>query len=354
MKVLMMACSKQANQVMQRLKERWIEEEPDTQIICKVKCKALAEISEKMSVSECVKPYFQEVDAIIFLAATGIAVRSIAGCLEHKAKDPAVLVMDEKGKFCISLLSGHAGGANALTEKISKWMGAIPVVTTATDIEGKFAVDDFARIHHLVITDWKMAKEISVAVLEGQKIGMMRDGFLEEKVQKESFVLPKEVHYYEKEQEKDSVLEAYGIQISYKNKIKKAFQHTLQLIPKDLIIGIGCRKNMGKEKIMQAITTCCLEENICEEAICEIASIDLKKKEVGILEYCKEKQVPFITFSSEQLSVLEGCFSESDFVEQVTGVSNVCERSAVAAGGKLLISKKIYDGVTLAIARKDA
>ena len=119
---------------------------------------------------------FDHVDTIVFFAAAGIAVRSIAPCLNHKSVAPAVLVMDETGSFCISLLSGHMGGANELTQKLADWSGAVPVITTATDREGKFSLDDYARKHELVVTDWKLAKELSAAVLEGERIGLFVEG----------------------------------------------------------------------------------------------------------------------------------------------------------------------------------
>ena len=112
---------------------------------------------------------FKEFDALIFLCACGIAVRSIAPYIQSKATDPAVLVIDDKGKFVISLLSGHLGGANALTEKIAELFQAIPVITTATDTGKKFSPDSFAIANDLILTDLNSAKEIASAVLNGEK-----------------------------------------------------------------------------------------------------------------------------------------------------------------------------------------
>lgn len=104
---------------------------------------------------------FAQSDAIIFIGACGIAVRSIAPFVSSKKTDPAVVVIDEQGKFAISLLSGHIGGANELTEEISNLLHATPVITTATDINNKFAVDVFAKTNGCYISDMTMAKEIS-------------------------------------------------------------------------------------------------------------------------------------------------------------------------------------------------
>lgn len=352
MKILMIACSQNAYRLMQKLKEKWIGNVPDIDVICKTKCSSLPEYSMKQSVSECVAEYFAQVDAIVFLAAAGIAVRSIAPCIRHKSIDPAVLVIDETGKFCISLLSGHMGGANELAEQTADMIGAIPVITTATDREKKFAVDDYARRNDLAVTDWKLAKEISVSVLNGNQIGLCvdRNCVFNEDQLSEWNVDEDGITGKEEGCSKDIV---NGVQISYLQTIQPVFPVTLQLVPRLFVVGIGCRKNTSEERIAKAIEQCLVQKNIHSKAICAIASIDIKAQETGILSYCEKNRLPFLTYSPEKLRLVEGNYSESDFVEQVTGVSNVCERSAMAAAkGELICKKQIYDGVTVAIARK--
>lgn len=187
MTILMIACSRQAFGLMQTLKEQWEKHEKEQRLgrgggpqeirfICKVKCSSLPDISEEKMLTECVREGFENrADAIVFFCAAGIAVRTIAPFLRHKSVDPAVLVIDETGKFCISLLSGHVGGANELAERIGSLIGAVPVITTATDREQKFAVDDFARKNGLALTDWKLAKQVSAAILEGERIAISSD-----------------------------------------------------------------------------------------------------------------------------------------------------------------------------------
>ena len=114
---------------------------------------------------------FSDSDALIFIGATGIAVRSIAPYVASKKSDPAVLVVDECGKFVISLLSGHLGGANELALKTAEILEAIPVVTTATDLHHRFAVDVFAKKNNCNIFNMKAAKEVSAALLAGKKVG---------------------------------------------------------------------------------------------------------------------------------------------------------------------------------------
>jgi cobalt-precorrin 5A hydrolase len=123
------------------------------------------------------------------------------------------------------------------------------------------------------------------------------------------------------------------------------------LVPKIVVAGIGCKKNTEKSKIEFAIKTCLSEENIVFSSLALVASIDLKKDEKGIADFCESNDIPFVTYSAEELKSVEGDFTKSDFVESVTGVSNVCERSAVrASGGRLICKKKVYDGVTVALA----
>lgn len=118
---------------------------------------------------------FAACDGLIFIGAAGIAVRLIAPYLKDKLTDPAVIVVDEAGQFAISLLSGHVGGANRLTEWIAEILDAVPVVTTASDVQGRTAIDVWAVDHGLVLTDRKLAKEIAAALLDGETVGYFSD-----------------------------------------------------------------------------------------------------------------------------------------------------------------------------------
>ena len=118
---------------------------------------------------------FQRSDALIFVGACGITVRAIAPFVQDKFHDPAVLCVDEAGTFVIPILSGHVGGANRLAEFVAGGIGAVPVVTTATDVERKFAVDVFAKDHGLVITDRVLAKRISADILAEEPVGVFSD-----------------------------------------------------------------------------------------------------------------------------------------------------------------------------------
>lgn len=296
------------------------------------------------SLGEWTKEQFLNKDGIVFIGAAGIAVRAVAPFLAGKEKDPAVVVLDDTGKFSISLLSGHLGGANELAERAAVIAGGQAVITTATDNHGGFAVDLFAKKHGLAITDLKKAKEISAAVLKGEAVGFHSDFPVEGKLpQGLAMKGDCRVNFW----------------ITVKNKPEEAvLKESLRLVPRLLVLGIGCRKGISKEIIEKAVDQVFHRWNLSPEGLAACASIDLKKEEASICEYAAGKGIRFYTFSAQTLSETEGEFTGSSFVRQVTGVDNVCERAALACavklgGGKLLVKKQVSDGVTAAVAVRD-
>ncbi len=312
-----------------------------------VKSAAFAE-SIPFSVTEWAEMNFKNQDALVFVGAVGIAVRAVAPCLQTKTMDAAVLVLDERGNYCIPILSGHMGGANMLALFISERSPAVPVITTATDIQGKWAADVFAVKNKLVIKDMEKAKQISAKVLGGKKLLLLADA--EEMINEEQYIDCLEIR-------RSGQMEEAGVRtgavpdvyIGYT--IKKAPKKALCLIPRAVTAGIGCRKGTGKETICRAVEKALENAGIFRESLEAAASIDLKKNEPGLLDYCESVGIPFFTYSKEELLAMEGIFSGSEFVEQVTGVDNVCERSALlSSGGRLIMKKQVYDGVTVALA----
>lgn len=360
MKLMIISCSQKAYNLSKELKQK-LENEFDYEVISVVKCKELKQESIPESIPEFVGKWFYQIDAILFLCATGIAVRSIAPCIQHKSKDPAVVVMDEKGKYCISLLSGHMGGANRLAQIIAGEIGAVPVITTATDIEDKFSVDAFAKENNLAIENWKLAKDVSTAFLQEWPVGYispMGNGNLYPKDMNGESIFELIEKKLLKVADGSIITEAemeYNVSIDYERK-QYHEKKCLCLIPKVLILGIGCKKHTPLEKIEYAVRQCFLENHLYESAICKVASIDLKKEEAALKQFSAERKLPFVVFSSEELMAIEGSFTASPFVKRVTGVDNVCERSAIATcedtGGMLLVEKSSYDGVTIAVALK--
>ena len=289
--------------------------------------------------------HFQKDDGLIFVGACGIAVRSIAPQVASKKSDPAVLVVDECGQFVISLLSGHLGGANELSLKAAQILGAQPVVTTATDLHKQFAVDVFARKNGCEILFMKAAKEVSAALLAGESVGFYSEfplvgafpnGLTE--CDAEGIPLGGE-----------SVPEA-GVAVTIHPSCLP-FASTTQVVPPAVTLGMGCRKNKEADIIRREAENCLMESDIYRQAVGNLASISLKKDEPGLNALAEEWKIPFVTYTEEELKEVKGEFTPSAFVRTITGVENVCERSAVLASGNgSLIRKKTgREGVTTAL-----
>lgn len=279
-------------------------------------------------------PVFQWADAMVFVGACGIAVRSIAPYVKDKRTDPAVLVVDERGRFVISLLSGHIGGANALAVRVASSLGAVPVVTTATDVNGRFSVDAWAAENGLYIDGMAAAKAVSAAILEGP-VPLASD-----------FPIAGDLPPGVVPGESGPV----GVCISWQK--RKPFGQTVLLAPAVLHLGIGCRKGVSAETIAVLVDRVLAENGIHPKAVESVASIDLKKEEPGLLAFCAAKGWPIRFYTAQELAAVEGDFTPSAFVKSVTGVDNVCERAALKNAGRLLVRKTAGNGVTVALAVK--
>lgn len=279
---------------------------------------------------------FRSCDALIFIGSCGIAVRAIAPHIQSKTTDPAALVIDELGTYCIPLLSGHLGGANALASRLANALSAIAVITTATDINHVFAVDAWAKSQGLIIENPQRIKWISSRLLAGDTVKL-----------KSSIPIHGELPFGICIGDDD-----YDILISHRTRGR---QEALRLIPPAVVLGIGCKKGVDAQAIEKAFELMQGRANCHPLAVCKVCSIDLKADEPGILEFCKQHKLPFETFSTAQLNGLDGSFSSSTFVKSVTGVDNVCERSAVCGcgeGGRLIAQKNAGNGITMALAMR--
>ncbi|RGX55970.1 cobalamin biosynthesis protein CbiG [Anaerotruncus sp. AF02-27] len=278
---------------------------------------------------------FGESDGIIFVGAAGIAVRAIAPHVKDKLTDPAVLSVDERANFVIPLLSGHMGGANKLARELAECLDATPVITTATDLNGRFAVDVWAKEQNLAICERENAKAVSVALLDGNAVGFCSDFVVES-------ALPQGLTMAE-----DGPL---GICVSFSGR-DEPFLRTLHLVPRIVTLGVGCRKDVAPEVFEEAILVLLSQNDLSVQAVREVATIDLKAREPCILAFCEKYRLPLCTASAGTLGALEGSFSGSAFVKGAVGVDNVCERAAVLiSGGNLLMRKQSRNAVTAAAA----
>ena len=276
--------------------------------------------------------HFPQNDGLIYVGAAGIAVRAIAPHLQSKTTDPAVVVVDECARYAIPILSGHLGGANDLARAIGRVCGALPVLTTATDVNGVFAVDEWAKRQNCRILNPERIKTVSAKLLAGGTVTVQSAWPIAGQP-------PRNVHQGENSGA-DVLLD-----------IHPSPGEVLHLVPRIAVLGVGCKKNVSSQALEAALAAFLTGAGVCEQAISAVASIDLKKEELGLLSFCAAHGWPLRTYPAEQLRAVEGQFTPSAFVQGVTGVDNVCERSAVlASGGTLCQGKTAGDGITMALA----
>ena len=280
--------------------------------------------------------------AILFIGATGIAVRAIAPFVENKLTDVPVLVMDEKGSYVIPLLSGHLGGANEIAGKIAEGIKAEPVITTATDRNDKLAVDVFAKENEMTIKNKEAIALVSARVLENKPVRISIPG---EYLPDVYIAKPEET----KENQHTVDTEVFW---DAPEDHKRA---TLVLEPKEYVLGIGCKKGKTLDEISSVVRKVLDAGGIPMEQVGRMASIDIKSEEEGLQDFSETYRIPFWTYDANVLKEIPGEFSTSAFVKDTVGVDCVCERAAIAAcegTGKLVIRKQARDGVTVAVAKR--
>ena len=260
-------------------------------------------------------------------------------------------MLDEAGQFVIPVLSGHLGGANELAQQIAESLHSAAVVTTATDVNGLFAVDVFARKNGLRVCNPEAIRHVSGKLLQGEIIVMAVDPACMSPEEMAELQPPKEVKLISWNEAQAE----HAVDVWITKKEPQEDRKTLVLAPKTAVLGMGCRKNKSYNEIKQMIKTLVDSRKIDLDDIYALASVDVKEKEPGLQELAQHLRVPFVVFSAGELKKVPGDFTASAFVSRTVGVDNVCERAAVAAadGGSLLIHKQAMDGVTIAVAKRE-
>lgn len=271
---------------------------------------------------------------LVFVSASGIAVRYISPYLRSKDLDPGVLLVDEGGNFVISLLSGHLGGANDLTKKIASEISAVPVITTASDVKGLKSIDIFARENDLIIEDLKSLAAVMGKILDGEDLYFYTNTSL--------------TYPYENIKE---YVEGRSPVLAITDEIKSFLKPSTILRPKSLVVGIGCKKNTSFVRLKNSLEKLFRREKLSLKSISHLASIDVKAKEEGILKLAEYLDVDFKTYNPRVLNNVIGDFKESDFVKEKVGVSSVSSRAAMVEGDELIVDKFVEDGITISIGR---
>ena len=285
-------------------------------------------------------------DALVFVGAPGIAVRAIAPYVRDKFSDPAVVSVDEQGRHAVSLLSGHVGGANQLARAVARVCGGDAVVGTATDVNGVFAVDEWAREQGLAIVERDIAKEIAVLLLEGEPVGFAADVAVEG-------VLPAGVFEEKGDEERGCRRFPVGFYVGY-DLARHPFTRTLHLVPRTTVVGAGCRRGAPADALRRAIDAALARAGLPPESVRELRSIDVKSDELALAQVAHEQGWHTRFLSAAQLAQVPGSFAASEFVHETVGVDNVCGRAAAWPDAPLLLDKQVGEGVTVALAQHAA
>lgn len=288
---------------------------------------------------EQIQSLFNKFESHIFIFSTGIAVRMIKNLIISKTEDPAVVVVDDAGKFAVSLLSGHLGGANDLAKTVADIIDATPVVTTATDVNGLKAVDVIAQEKKLFIETPENIKHVNMAILKKAPV------FLQD---------PLNLLSGELEQAYSAAGESGQASVFCSVETKPVSRGTLVLRPRILTLGIGCNRYTPSHEISTFIKKTMKEVGLSLHSVIKIGTSDVKIEEQGLLDTAKQMRLPIVFYTKQQLNSVKDIITPSKMAQKYLGINSVSEAAAILAadGGKLLITKKKNKDVTIAVAIK--
>lgn len=281
-------------------------------------------------------------DGLIFISATGIAIRLINPFIQHKTKDPAIVVLDDLGRYAISLLSGHIGGANDLANYIAEKLNALPIITTASDSRGIESIDLFAKTNDYYMEDMNSVTTLTSMMVNDKKIGFYSE---DDKIIKyDNLIILNNLDNLN-----DNIDGVIIVSSNTLNDIN--IPHTF-LRPQNINIGIGCRKGVEGSRIIEAIENSLNKINLSSKSIKSMGTVEVKKDEAGIIEAAKFYNCPLKIFTIEDIKEIEDMFQKSQFVKDTIGVFSVSEPVAYLLGGELTTRKSKYNGITISISKE--
>ncbi|SHO50131.1 cobalt-precorrin 5A hydrolase [Desulfopila aestuarii] len=290
-------------------------------------------------IADTMRDVWYEYQGIICIMATGIVVRSIAPLLQDKTSDPCIVVVDQRGHFAISMLSGHLGGGNVLADKVATITGGQSVITTASDVIGATALDLWARRNGLIVTDRMRLTEKSAKLVDGAILTVFSELPL--------LGLPLDLKPCDNPEDADIVISCN----------KNMTSSGLCCIPENLYLGVGCNRGTSVTDIEQSFIELCDKHQLDTRAIAGIATIDVKNDETGILDFAKKRNVDPTFFTRDELNGV-GDVSYSAAVMKAVGAKGVAEPASLLAAGangheaQLIIRKMKWKDVTLAVAKR--
>jgi len=300
------------------------------------------------STSEKIVELFKNNDAIICLFSLGAVIRLIAPYLKDKKTDPAVIVIDDKTSFVISVLSGHLGGANELTQTIAQKLNATPVITTAADVNKTIAVDLVGRELGWKIEDDSTVTKISAFMVNEEKIGIFQDAGKRNWMKE----FPKNVKIYQSLEEMEKSDSKGFLIISDKVLEGDFLKNSVVYRPPSLVVGIGLHWDTSKENIKEGLDLCLQKFKLSEKSISKLVSIKKPEDVKGLVDIGKEMRITVEYVNREDLADISTP-NPSDTVKAFEGTASVSEAAAIkVSGGKLIVEKqKFPPNLTIAIAR---
>lgn len=288
-----------------------------------------------------VEKYFPAYKAHLFFMATGIVVRTIAPLLAHKTRDPAVVVVDDRANWAVSLVSGHLGGANRLAEAVAETLGAQAVITTATEVNDKPAVDLLARELGLVIENPEAIKHMNMALLTDAPF------YCHDPFELMTSRLPRST-----EALASDFASRPGVYVD--DRCAELPPQVLVLRPPTLVAGMGCNRGTPMTELLELLMSALETHRLSPASLGAIASVDLKADEKGLVELAAELDLPLECHSREDLKKVTNLPSPSAMVQKHIGVPSVCEAAALTSApeGTLIVPKMKTINVTVAIARR--
>lgn len=300
--------------------------------------------------ADAVEQAFKNFDAHVFVMAVGIVVRMIAPHIGTKQTDPAVVVVDDDGRFAVSLLSGHSNGANGLAGLIGQFTGATPVVTTATDNAGVPAIDLLAKEHALSIENPETVKVISMAFLTGQRV-WRHDPWKILDAELDDYTDPRPAMI-------DDIASTStpGIFINHAidHNISNLSEKVLVARPRTLAVGAGCNSGTSADEIIYAVQAVFDQYGLSTASILHFVTIEMKTREPGLIEAAAYFNRPLIGFTKEELSSVKNVPNPSVMVHKHMGVTSICEAAAILSMNTetLLVPKQKTKNTTIAVAEK--
>lgn len=302
-----------------------------------------------------VKENYSKLDAIVAVMATGITIRAVAPYLESKLTDPAVIGVDAAGKFVISLLSGHYGGANELTRIIAKGTGATAVITTASDSLGKQSVDELAKILHLTIENPQSLAPVNAAIVNGDSVVVVLVGDVRVPTDVINGFEVKRANTGEEAVEIVNTYDAGAVVTREPLRIEHFGKPFTILRARRIVVGLGCRKDSHCDPLVEAVNSALKTAGLPAGRVDRFATVDIKRDSTAMLDAAKLFGVPLDFLSVDALRSLNhpDLSADSKMVQEKIGVGGVCERAALITAGKnskLLLKKTKQNGTTVAIA----